>query len=59
MIPLGDETRRTEHFPIITVALISMNVLAFLLELSNGDAFVSRWSVVPHEVTAGRHLRRC
>jgi membrane associated rhomboid family serine protease len=56
MIPLGDESRRVEHFPIITAALIGVNALAFFLELSNGDAFVLRWSVVPHDVTAGRHL---
>jgi membrane associated rhomboid family serine protease len=56
MIPLGDETRRLEHFPITTATLIGLNALAFLLELSHGDAFVLRWSVVPHDITAGRHL---
>ena len=57
MIPLSDETRRAEHFPIVTAALIAANVLAFVLELANGNAFILRWSVVPHDITAnGHHL---
>lgn len=56
MIPLGDESRRPSRFPVATTLIIALNALAFLLELVQGDAFVIRWSVVPADIVAGRHL---
>jgi len=56
MIPLEDASRRPSRFPIVTALIIAVNVLAFILELMNGDAFVIRWSVVPADIVAGRHL---
>ena len=56
MIPLEDESRRPSRFPIMTTSLIVLNALAFILELSNGDAFVMRWSLIPADVSAGHHL---
>ncbi len=56
MIPLEDESRRPSHFPIVTAFIIAVNVLTFILELANGDAFVTRWSVIPADISAGRHL---
>ena len=56
MIPLEDESRRPSRFPIVTAFIIALNVLAFILELMNGDAFVTQWSVVPADIVAGRHL---
>lgn len=56
MIPLEDELRRPSHFPIVTAFIIAVNVLTFILELANGDAFVTRWSVIPADISAGRHL---
>ena len=56
MMPLGDETRRTKTFPILTAGLILANALSFLAELTMGDPFVLRWSVIPHDVMGGRHL---
>jgi len=56
MIPLGDESRRPSRFPIVTASIIALNALAFILELSGGEAFVTRWSVIPAEIVAGRHL---
>lgn len=50
MIPLGDVTRRPVHFPIATLAIISLNFLVFLLELISGDAFITRWSVIPAHI---------
>jgi membrane associated rhomboid family serine protease len=47
MIPLGDADRRPLHFPIITALIIGANTLVFLLELVGGDAFISRWMLVP------------
>ncbi len=56
MIPLADESRRPSQFPIVTASIIALNALAFILELVGGDAFVTRWSVVPADITSGRHL---
>ncbi|MGC2461521.1 MAG: rhomboid family intramembrane serine protease [Steroidobacteraceae bacterium] len=55
MIPLRDESRRPVSFPIVTTFIIAINALVFMLELSGGDAFVTRWSVVPADIVAGRH----
>ncbi len=56
MIPLGDESRRPSHFPIVTWAIVALNVLVFLVELNAGEAFITRWSVIPADIAAGRKL---
>lgn len=56
VIPLSDASRRPNRFPIVTAAIIAINAVVFLLELSGGDAFVTSWSLVPAEIAAGRHL---
>ena len=55
MIPLGDASRRTLHFPFITLVIILVNALVFALELLGGDAFIMRWSLVPAQIMAGRN----
>ncbi len=52
MLPLGDDNSTRRTFPIITYALIAVNVAVFLLELSNGDAFINQWSFVPARFAA-------
>ncbi len=54
MIPLGDASRRPISFPIMTVLIIAANFFVFFLELTNGDAFITRWSLVPAHIVAGR-----
>ncbi|HKQ86175.1 MAG TPA: rhomboid family intramembrane serine protease [Candidatus Acidoferrales bacterium] len=53
VIPLSDASRRPRSFPIVTAAIIAINVVVFLLELNGGDAFVMRWSLVPANIVAG------
>ncbi len=53
MIPLGDASRRRLHFPTATVSIIGLNFIVFFFELSGGDAFINRWSLVPAEIVAG------
>ncbi len=53
MIPLSDASRRPRSFPVVTAAIIVVNVLVFLLELNGGDAFVMQWSEIPAEIVAG------
>src|SRR5215469_11379732 len=55
LIPLSDASRRPTNFPVVTAAIIVVNVLVFFLELMGGDAFVTRWSVIPADIVAGRH----
>ncbi len=56
MIPLGDVTRKSRRFPIVTILIIAANFVVFVMELQNGDAFIQRWSLVPAHVVAGRDL---
>jgi membrane associated rhomboid family serine protease len=56
MIPISDATRRPVRFPIITVLIIAANATMFLLELSNGNAFIVRWSLIPRQIVAGHDL---
>jgi membrane associated rhomboid family serine protease len=56
MIPLTDVSRRPTHFPVVTLSIIVINFVVFTLEIINGDAFVTRWSMVPAQVSAGHQL---
>src|SRR5438876_11186559 len=55
MIPLGDVLRRPTGFPIITLSLIAINAIVFVLELTNGDAFVTKWSLIPADISSGHN----
>jgi membrane associated rhomboid family serine protease len=41
--------------PVITGAIILVNVVVFVLELTRGDAFVMQWSAIPAQITSGHH----
>jgi len=56
MLPLSDDSRRRLHFPAATVAIIGLNFIVFFFELSGGDAFINRWSLVPANIVAGHDL---
>ena len=60
MLPLGDD-REPGPVARVTLALVVLNVIAFLLELGQASqgalqSFVQAWGVVPREYTAGRDL---
>jgi membrane associated rhomboid family serine protease len=52
MMPLGDDDSARRTVPLVTYALIAMNVLFFFVELSGGDAFISKWAFVPSRFMA-------
>jgi membrane associated rhomboid family serine protease len=52
MFPIGDDNSARRSFPIVTYALIALNVLFFLVELSGGDAFIMQWAFVPSRFMA-------
>jgi rhomboid family protein len=52
MFPIGDDNSSERTFPVVTYALIALNVLFFFVELSGGDAFVKQWAFVPSRFLA-------
>jgi len=56
LIPLSDASRRPNRVPVVTASIIAVNVFVFLLELTGGDAFVTKWALVPADIVAGQHL---
>ncbi len=53
MIPLRDASRTPVRFPVVTVSLIAVNVLAFVWEVGSDEAAIIRWAVVPAELLRG------
>ena len=55
-IPLKDASREPSRFPLVTTSLILVNCAVFVLELRGGDALVTRWALVPADITSRQHL---
>jgi membrane associated rhomboid family serine protease len=47
MFPIGDDNTGRRTVPVVTYALIALNVLFFFLELSGGEPFIQQWAFVP------------
>jgi membrane associated rhomboid family serine protease len=60
MLPIGDDNDHA-GLAFVTMALIGLNVLAFLVEINRPaeavQAFITAWGVVPREYSAGADLR--
>lgn len=58
MIPLWDDNSEERNKPYVNYALIILNVLVFLRELSdrNVQAFIRTWAAIPAEIHEFRHL---
>jgi membrane associated rhomboid family serine protease len=52
MFPLGDDDSQRRTVPVVTFALIALNVLVFLFELSAGQSFIQEWAFVPRRFAA-------
>jgi membrane associated rhomboid family serine protease len=52
MLPIGDDDSARRSFPVVTYALIALNVLFFFVELGGGDAFIGKWAFVPNRFLA-------
>jgi membrane associated rhomboid family serine protease len=52
MFPIGDDDSSRRTVPLVTYALIALNVLFFFVEQSGGDAFIVRWAFVPRRFSA-------
>jgi membrane associated rhomboid family serine protease len=61
MLPLGDDRVQGGPPALVTMALVAVNVMAFLLEVSQPSpeavqAFITAWGVVPREFAVGEDL---
>lgn len=52
MLPIGDDNSSRRTVPLVTYALIVLNILFFLVELGGGDAFIMKWAFVPSRFLA-------
>jgi membrane associated rhomboid family serine protease len=52
MFPIGDDDSSRRTVPLVTYALVALNVLFFFVELSGGDAFVGKWAFIPSRFMA-------
>ena len=60
MFPIGDDDDAQGGIPIVTWALIALNVLVFFMEIARPEAalqsFIQSWGVVPREYAAGHDI---
>src|SRR5579863_10005947 len=54
LIPLGDASRRSRQFPVVTTLIVILNAFAFFQELNYGNRFVYTWSTVPIYIVHGQ-----
>jgi len=47
VFPIGDDDSQRRTVPVVTFALIGLNMLFFLIELSGGDQFINDWAFIP------------
>ena len=52
MLPIGDDDSARRTVPLVTYGLIALNVLFFIVELTGGDAFITKWAFVPSRFLA-------
>ena len=52
MLPIGDDNSSRRTVPLVAYALIVLNVLFFLVEMSGGDVFIMKWAFVPSRFLA-------
>jgi membrane associated rhomboid family serine protease len=51
VMPLRDDDTDRHTVPVVTYALIAVNILVWLIELGLGDRFINGYSTVPFEIT--------
>ena len=60
MLPISDAGARPGRVPIVTIALITLNILVFLYQISLSTRALERavlaYGVIPFEITSGRDL---
>jgi membrane associated rhomboid family serine protease len=52
MLPIGDDDTSRRTVPLVTYALVALNILFFFVEQNGGDAFIGKWAFVPSRFVA-------
>ncbi|HSM25268.1 MAG TPA: rhomboid family intramembrane serine protease, partial [Anaerolineaceae bacterium] len=52
MLPIGDDNSARRIVPVVTYALLAINILFFFVQLSGGDDFIRKWAFVPSRFLA-------
>jgi membrane associated rhomboid family serine protease len=52
MFPIGDDNTSRRTVPLVTYALVILNVIFFIIELSGGVSFIGKWAFVPSRFLA-------
>ncbi len=56
VMPLRDDDTDRRTVPVVTYALIAVNILVWLIELGFGEKFINGYSTVPFEITHNTDL---
>mgnify|MGYP001169666398 FL=1 len=59
IFPIGDDNVKGGHYPFVSYTLLAINILVFILQLSQGDQqgqFIMHYGAIPAEVTQGQRL---
>jgi membrane associated rhomboid family serine protease len=56
MFPLGSASRSFTGVPFATVLIILINAAVFYLEITQGENFITKWSVIANEISNGKDL---
>ena len=51
-LPIGDDDTSRRTVPLVTYALVALNVLFFFVEQSGGEVFIEKWAFVPSRFLA-------
>jgi membrane associated rhomboid family serine protease len=57
VLPLGD-LQRTQIVPVVTYALIAINIVVFLIQQEKGDEFTLAYAATPWEITHNEDLQQ-
>jgi membrane associated rhomboid family serine protease len=52
VFPVGDDNSQRRTVPLVTWALIAINVGVFILELQRGNAFIREYAFIPRQFSA-------
>ena len=52
MFPIGDDNSTRRTVPLVTYALIGLNVLVFFIEMTGGDGLITKWAFIPSRFLA-------
>jgi membrane associated rhomboid family serine protease len=56
LLPIGDDNTGRQTTPYVNYLLIAINIVVFLIELSQGDSFINGYAAIPYEITHGVDL---